>query len=133
MRTSSSVKPSPLRISVARASPDQASMSASRVCTSAMRLGSVAVSASASSEARSVSAASTVSRRVSSEPGTSWATPPMRAARGTSIRPESSVSWPRIRRKRVVLPVPLRPTRPTLWPVGMTAEACSMSGRPSTE
>jgi hypothetical protein len=41
-RVSSSVKPRPLRMEVARASPDQASMSARRVWISAMRWGSCA-------------------------------------------------------------------------------------------
>ncbi len=38
-----------------------------------------------------------------------------------------------IRRKSVVLPVPFRPTRPTLWPAGIVADAPSNRGRPSTE
>ena len=98
-----------------------------------MRWPSVAFSASAISAARSVSAASTVSMRLTSLAGASCATPPIRAPRGTEISPVSSVSSPRISRNSVVLPVPLRPTSPTLCPSGITAEACSMSGRPSTE
>jgi len=36
-------------------------------------------------------------------------------------------------RKSDVLPVPLRPTIPTLWPVGITADAFSNSGFPPME
>ena len=36
-------------------------------------------------------------------------------------------------RGELVLPVPLRPTRPTLWPAGMVADAPTNRGRPSTE
>ena len=114
-------------------SADQASISASRVCTSAMRAGSVAVSASASKAARSTSASSTVSSREVDDDGTSCATPPMRAPLGTPISPPSRGISPRIRRKRVVLPVPLRPTIPTLCPAGIVADASTSRGRPATE
>ena len=43
-----------------------------------------------------------------------------RGARGRVIAPPSSASSPRMMRNSVVLPVPLRPTMPTLWPSGMT-------------
>ena len=108
-------------------------MSASRVWMSAMRWGSVAVSASAMSAWRSVSAASTVSSTDRSVAGDSCATPPMRAREGRLIVPPSSVSSPRISRNSVVLPAPFGPTRPTLCPVGITAEAWSNSGRPAME
>ena len=130
---SSSVNPSPLRIDEARASADQASISASRVWISAILPASVAVMDSSSNSARSVSAFNTVSRSDTSLPGTSWSTPPMRARLGRVISPPSSASSPRISRKSVVLPVPLRPTMPTLCPSGITAEACSIRGRPATE
>ena len=127
-------KPRPCRIAAARASAECASMSASRVWISAMRCASVAASsASAISAARSASAASTVSIRLSRLAGASCATPPIRARFGTSISPPSSASSPRISRKSVVLPVPLRPTKPTLCPAGITVEASSKSLLPSME
>ena len=100
----------------AMANAVHASMSASRCCTSAIRCGSVAVSASASREARSVSACRTVSSSEVAEEGTSCATPPIRTRAGSVISPPSSASSPRIRRNSVDFPVPLRPTSPTLWP-----------------
>ncbi len=108
-------------------------MSTRRVWISAMRLPSAAVSASAISAARSASASSTVSIRLSRVAGASWATPPMRARRGISISPPSSVSSPRISRNSVVLPAPLRPTNPTLCPAGISAVVSSKSLRPSRE
>ncbi len=135
-------KPRPLRIEPARASAEWASMSARRAWISAMRCASTgrasigwvvwASSASAISAARSVSAARTVSIRLSRVAGASCATPPMRARRGTSISPPSSAISPRISRKSVVLPLPLRPTNPTLCPAGISAEASSKSGLPSS-
>jgi hypothetical protein len=55
----------------------------------------------------------------------------MRNRAGISIDPESNAHSPRISLKSEVLPVPLRPTMPALWPVGMVAEAFSNSGFPS--
>ena len=42
-----------------------------------------------------------------------------------------TASSPMMSRSIVVLPVPLRPTRPTLWPVGIATVAPSRIGRPS--
>ncbi len=126
-------KPKPLRMDEARPSADQASISVRRVWISEIRAASVAVRDSASKAVLSVSASSTVSKSEVDDDGTSCATPPIFARAGKAISPPSSASSPLIRRKRVVLPVPLRPTRPTLWPVGIVAEAPTKSGRPSTE
>ncbi len=98
-----------------------------------MRCGSVAVSASAINASRSSSDARTVLIKETSLPGTSWATPPMRAPRGISIDPPSRPNSPRMMRNSVVLPAPLRPTIPTLWPVGTVTDAFSIRLRPSTE
>ena len=125
--------PSPFRIDAARASAECASMSASRAWISAIRCASVAASASAISAARSTSASSTVSIRLSRVAGASCATPPIRARFGTSISPASSASSPRISRNSVVLPLPFRPTNPTLCPAGISAEASSKSFLPSIE
>ncbi len=46
---------------------------------------------------------------------------------------ESSASSPWISLKSVVLPLPLRPTNPTLCPAGIVAEASSKSFLPSIE
>ena len=108
-------------------------MSASRAWISPIRCASVATSASAISAARSVSASSTVSIRLSRVAGASCATPPIRARFGTSISPASSGSSPRISLKSVVLPDPFRPTNPTLCPAGIVAEASPKSFRPSIE
>ena len=111
---------SPARMRAARAGAEWASMSDRRVWISAMRCGSVAVSASAISAARSVSAASTVSMQARGPPGASCATQPMRRVLGqVVIEPSSGWISPAIMRSSVVLPVPLRPTSPTLWPSGM--------------
>ena len=75
----------------ARAGAEWASISASRIWISAMRCGSVAVSASASRAARSWSPAITVSSRLSGPPGASCATVPMRALRGTLTEPDSEL------------------------------------------
>ena len=92
-----SSKPRPARIAAARAGAACAPMSASRVWISAMRCGSCAVSASASSAVRSVSAASTTSIRLSGPPGASCASRPMRARAGMSIAPCSSADLARDR------------------------------------
>ena len=73
-----------------------------------------------------------VEERGRADAGTSCATPPMRAREGSSMVPASSARSPRMRPNSVVLPVPLRPTTPTLWPVGTLAEAPSNRGRPAT-
>ena len=114
----------------ARASAVCASMSASRVWISAMRSGSVAVSASAMSAARSLSAAITVSSTLSAVAGASCATPPRRARRLTSMLPASSASCPWISLNNVVLPAPFLPTKPALAPSGRTSAAPSNRGRP---
>jgi hypothetical protein len=75
--------------------------------------------------------ASTVSIRLCSPDGASWATVPMRAPRGTRMEPDSSSISPSSSLSSVVLPTPLRPTRPTLWPVGIAAVAPSSSSLPS--
>ena len=115
----------------ARASAECASMSASRMWISAMRCGSVAVSASASSAARSVSASSTISISGSSVPGASCATWPMRVFFGSEIEPVSATMSPVMARNSVVLPAPLRPTRPAFVPAGKVSEAWSRSRRPA--
>jgi hypothetical protein len=109
-----------------------APMSISRSWISAMRCASVECSASASRAARSLSAASTSSITKVGPPGASCATSPTRALCGTEIEPPSGAMSPRIRRSRVDLPVPLRPTRPTRWPAGIAAVARSKSSRPAT-
>ena len=63
-------------------------------------------------------------------PGASCATVPMRAFFGTLAEPASEMRSPRISFKSVDLPVPLRPTRPTLWPSGREAEAPSSRSLP---
>ena len=100
---------------------------------SAMRVGSVADSASASRSTRSTSDASTVSSSDTSLPGTSWETPPIFQPLGMEISPVSKTISPRMMRNSVVLPVPLRPTRPTLWPVGIVTVVFSIRVRPCTE
>jgi len=117
----------------ARASAEWAEISARRSWMSAIRAGSEALSDSLVSALSSRSAAITVSRSDMSEAGASWATPPIFAPLGTLIRPISGSNWPSISLKRVVLPVPLRPTKPTLWPPGMVREHSSKSGFPSME
>jgi hypothetical protein len=79
--------------------------------------------------ARSASAASTKSISVSSPPGASCSMLPSRAPLGAKIEPASGESSPRMRRKRVVLPAPLRPTRPTRDPLGSAAVAPSIRRR----
>jgi len=85
----------------------------------------VTVSASAKSAARSTSAASTVSRSEIGPAGASCATMPIRVPAGTVIAPTSAESRPAISFSSVLLPVPLRPTRATRWPLGTTAVAAS--------
>jgi hypothetical protein len=77
------------RMLAARDSAECASMSTRRIWISAMRCGSVAVSASARSALRSLSALSTISISESSVPGASCATWPMRAFFGSEIEPVS--------------------------------------------
>ena len=105
-------------------------MSASLVWISAMRCGSCAVSASARSAARSRSAVSTTSSRLSGPLGASCARRPMRQRGGISTSPCSAETSPVITPNSVVLPVPLRPTRPTRAPAGMLAPVDSSSARP---
>lgn len=93
-------------------------------------VGSRAVSASASRAVRSTSAARTVSIRLTSLLGASWATMPRRVSAGMVMAPPSGAIWPAIRRSRVVLPVPLRPTSATRWPLGMATVAWSKITRP---
>ena len=131
-RCASSLKPRPARICAARAGAVCASMSAETLVDLARcGAGRRAVSASASRPARSVSAASTQSMRLSSPPGASWAMWPMRLERGTVSEPASGARSPAMSFRSVVLPAPLRPTRPTLWPVGIPAVAPSRIGLPS--
>ena len=73
----------------------------------------------------------TQSIKLSSPPGTSCATWPMRALRGIEMAPSSGETSPFNRLSSVVLPAPLRPTRPTLWPEGIAAVARSRIGLPS--
>ena len=125
-------KPRPARIAAARAGAAWAPISASRVWISAMRCPSRASSASSASRkrrVRSASAASTTSRRLSGPAGASCARRPMRARLGTSMRPPSGRSSPARRRKSVVLPTPLRPTRPTRAPAGNCTQAASSRTR----
>ena len=125
-RCAGSSKPSPLRIRAARAGAVCASMSTRRVWISAMRSGSIAISASAFSASRSASAESTKSMRLSGPPGASCSTLPMRAPLGAMTAPLSGARSPRMRRKSVVLPAPLRPTSPTRAPEGSAALALSI-------
>ena len=115
----------------ARASAVCASISASRMWMSEMRCGSVAVSASASSAARSVSAAITVSSTLSEVAGRflrdgADAGPPV----DLDACRHRALIWPRISLNRVVLPLPFLPTKPALAPSGSTSEAPSNRGRP---
>ena len=116
----------------ARAGAACAPMSASRVWISAMRCGSSAACASAISAVRSVSAASTMSTRLCGPSGASCASRPMLARAGIWMRPLSAPSSPAMTRNSVVLPTPLRPTRPTRAPAGTLAEASSINSRPAT-
>src|ERR1700704_3887558 len=106
-------------------------MSASRVWISAMRWGSLARSASASSAPRSRSAASTISIRLSGPSGASCGSRPMRARAGSAIEPCSGAISPAITRNSVDLPAPLRPISPTRAPAGTRAEAPSSRLRPA--
>ena len=98
-----------------------ASISTSRVSISAARSGAAPQSRSASSIARSRSAASTVVERRRRPLGASCARKPMRRPRGSSIVPASGCKAPRIRSSKVDLPAPLRPTSPTLTPSAICA------------
>ena len=73
--------------------------------------------------ARSPSARSTTSIRLSGPSGASCASRPMRVRCGTTMSPCSGAISPAMARNSVVLPAPLRPTRPTRIPSGMVAEA----------
>ena len=113
----------------ARAGAEWESMSTRRVWMSAMRWGSLAWSASASSAARSVSASRTKLIRLCSPPGASCSTRPRRTPLGMEIEPDSGDSSPAIRRNNVVLPAPLRPTKPTRARAGNATVASSISSR----
>jgi hypothetical protein len=102
----------------ARAGAACAPMASRRACISAMREGSVAVSASARRRVRSASAASTTSIAVSSPPGASCATVASLAPGRRLIEPASAPMSPWIAFSRVDLPVPLRPISPTRLPAG---------------
>ena len=54
------------------------------------------------------------------------------ARRSAAPAPCSGAISPAITRNKVVLPAPLRPTRPTRAPVGICAEAPSSRSRPAT-
>ena len=96
-----------------------------------MRMGSVAVSDSASRALRSLSASRTVSIKLCGPLGTSWSTTPNFMFLRILISPSSGLTSPFIRRNKVDLPVPFRPTKPTLSPWFMASVACSNRGRPS--
>ena len=115
----------------ARASAEWAPISVSRVWISAMRCGSLAVSASFIRLARSLSADSTISISESSVPGASCATWPMRALFGSETEPASDARSPVMMRNSVDLPVPLRPTSPAFVPLGSDTEALSRRRRPA--
>src|SRR5882757_8094895 len=122
-------KPRPCRIEAARAGAEAAPISSSRAWMSASRSPSWQASDSASSAVRSPSAASTASSTVISPPGGSCGTEPMRFRPLRLMLPPSASIWPWIRRNRVDLPAPLRPTRPTFQPSDMAADARSNSTR----
>ena len=88
-------------------------------------------SVSASSAARSVSASSTVSRRLRGPAGASCATWPRRARAARRISPPSGASSPEIARSKVDFPAPLRPTRPTRRPGSTARSASSSKARPA--
>ncbi len=95
-----------------------------------MRCGSVAVSASASSAARSLSALSTMSSTDMSLAGASCATAPIRALGCTidaAVVRQHVMPW--ISWNSVVLPEPFLPTKPVFDPVGKTTLALSKSVR----
>jgi hypothetical protein len=77
-------------------------------------------------------ASSTVSIRLRSVAGASWLVMPTRQRAGTSMLPPSVSSAPVTSFSSVVLPVPLRPTRPTLWPSLTVTEARSNRSRGPT-
>ena len=85
----------------------------------------------AKSAVRSRCAFSTTSSRLSGPFGASCASLPIRQRGGISTWPCSAAVSPVMTPNRVVLPVPLRPTRPTRAPVGMRAEAPFSSVRPA--
>ena len=124
------IEAKPARICAARAGAAWASISTSRVWISAMRCGSVAVSASANrARALDVGGEHEVEQGWSGRPA-----PPARHGRaricfGTEIVPESGVRSPAIILNSVVLPVPLRPTKPIRARSGSAAVALSKSTR----
>ena len=63
--------------------------------------------------------------------GTSCATCPIRWVLGQLMLPSSIANSPVINFRSVVLPVPLRPTIPTLCPEGMAMLASDIKRRPS--
>ena len=110
-----SSKPRPARMRAARAGAAWASMSTSRVWISAMRSGRAALSASCEQRARARRRRRARSRSAfAAPPGASCSTRPSRVVprQGDRAALRREVS-PAIRRKSVVLPAPLRPTRPT--------------------
>ena len=109
-----SSKPSPLRIRAARAGALCASMSTRRVWISAMRSGSLAVSASAISASRSTSAESTKSTRLSAPAGASCSTLPTRAPLGTMTAPLSGASSPRMNAEERGLAGAVAPDEPDM-------------------
>ena len=115
----------------ARAGAECAPMSVSRSWISAIRCGSVACSASARRLARSASA--------DKHPIDQTVVPARRLLRdvtdpGVARNRDGAVvgrDFALEQRSKVVLPAPLRPTRPTLWPEGIAAVAPSRIGLPS--
>ena len=67
--------------------------------------------------------------RLTGVAGCSCSTAAMRAALGSAISPPSGDSSPRISLNSVDLPMPLRPTRPTLAPTGSDTLAESKKRR----
>src|SRR5690606_24020777 len=71
-----------------------------------------------------------VSSTLTGVAGCSWLTDPMRAVFGSETSSPLPASSPRMILNRVDLPMPLRPTRPTLAPGGRLTEASSRNWRP---
>ncbi len=115
--------------SAARAGAASAPIARSRSWISARRSGA-AVSASASRDRRSGSPCRTVSVRVSGPSGACWRTVASRARVARRMSPPSGASSPAMARSRVVLPAPLRPTRPMRRPGSTVRSAPSSSVRP---
>ena len=70
---------------------------------------------------------------MSFDAGASCSTPPILKCFGISIVPLSTPHSFFINLNKLVLPVPLRPTIPILWPVGILTEASSKSAIPPIE